>query len=115
MSKNLIIGRENEKATLAMAFRSPDPEFIAVYGRRRVGKTHLIREYFGDSICFEIIGKHNATLGEQLENFALALGRALGIGLQPQKPSSWSEAFLQLEQFLESGVQKRKKTKESSF
>lgn len=98
-----------------MAFRSPDPEFIAVYGRRRVGKTHLIREYFGDSICFEIIGKHNATLGEQLENFALALGRALGIGLQPQKPSSWSEAFLQLEQFLESGVQKIKKNKRIIF
>lgn len=115
MSRNLIIGREKEKAILELAFKSHDPEFIAVYGRRRVGKTHLIREYFGDSICFEIIGKHGATFVEQLDNFARALGRSVGMGLQPQRPSSWSDAFVQLEQFLESGLRKKKAGKRVIF
>ncbi|MBT3223388.1 MAG: ATP-binding protein [Proteobacteria bacterium] len=41
-----IIGREREKATLRALWESPDPEFLAIYGRRRVGKTHLIQEFF---------------------------------------------------------------------
>jgi hypothetical protein len=115
MSEKDIIGRKEEKAILKRASRSSDPEFVAVYGRRRVGKTFLIREYFGDSICFEIIGKHGVTLKEQLDNFALALGKAISIGIQPQKPSSWSEAFNQLEQFLESSTRKGKKGKRVVF
>jgi AAA+ ATPase superfamily predicted ATPase len=115
MSIKNIIGRKEEKAILEKAFRSPDPEFVAVYGRRRVGKTFLIREYFGDSICFEIVGKHSVSLGEQLDNFSFALGDAMGLGIKPQKPSSWSEAFYQLEQFLESSAQKGKKGKRVIF
>ena len=87
-----IIGRREEKAILEQVAGSPEPEFVAVYGRRRVGKTHLVREFFGEEICFEIIGKHGVTLGEQLNNFAHALGKAIGMGIQPQRPSSWSEA-----------------------
>ena len=115
MSEERIIGRQKEKAILELAFRSPDSEFVAVYGRRRVGKTHLVREYFGDAICFEIIGKHGVTLKEQLDNFAQALGKAIGMGIQPQRPSSWSEAFRQLEQFLESSTQKKKRRKRVVF
>ena len=102
MSEERIIGRQKEKAILELASKSPEPEFVAVYGRRRVGKTHLVREFYGDAICFEIIGKHGVTLREQLDNFAQALGKAIAMGIQPQRPSSWSEAFRQLEQFMES-------------
>ena len=115
MSKKRIIGRQKEKAVLELASKSSDPEFIAIYGRRRVGKTHLVREFFGNAICFELIGKHGATLGEQLDNFAQALGKSIGMGIQPQRPSSWSEAFRQLEQFLESPVRKKKKHKRIVF
>lgn len=115
MSKERIIGRQKEKAILKLASRSPEPEFVAVYGRRRVGKTHLVREFFGDAICFEIIGKHGVTLREQLNNFAQALGKAVGMGIQPQRPSSWSEAFRQLEQFMESSIKKEKLGKRVVF
>jgi hypothetical protein len=115
MSKERIIGRQKEKAILKLASRSPEPEFVAVYGRRRVGKTHLVREFFGDAIHFEIIGKHGVTLREQLNNFAQALGKAIGIGIQPQRPSSWSEAFRQLEQFMESSIKKEKLGKRVVF
>jgi uncharacterized protein len=43
--KGKIVGRELETGLLTKALRSVDPEFIAVYGRRRVGKTFLIREF----------------------------------------------------------------------
>lgn len=106
-----IIGRKEEKRILNLASRSSEPEFIAVYGRRRVGKTHLVREFFDETICFEITGKHDVTLEEQLENFAQALGRAMKIGVMLRSPSSWSEAFLQLIQFLESPDYRKKKGK----
>jgi len=106
MSKNKIVGRKDELAVLERVVSSPDPEFIAVYGRRRVGKTHLIREFFGDMICFEITGMYNVSLTDQLTNFSRSLGKAAGMIIQPQRPASWAEAFLQLEQFLESPAQK---------
>lgn len=109
MGRERIIGRREEKAILERAETSPDPEFIAVYGRRRVGKTHLVREFFDDSIVFEITGIHNASMDEQLHNFARSLGRSLGLGIQLKKPDSWLEAFYQLEQFLESTAEKEEK------
>jgi AAA+ ATPase superfamily predicted ATPase len=63
-----IIGRQAEKATLESVARSLEPEFVAIYGRRRVGKTYLVREYFEKAICFEIVGIKNATLRDQLDN-----------------------------------------------
>ncbi len=44
MSK--IIGRAGEKAILQQVYSSNKPEFVALYGRRRIGKTYLIREFF---------------------------------------------------------------------
>ncbi len=97
-----IIGRVEEQNVLQSALKSPDPEFIAVYGRRRVGKTFLVSNFFKNLICFEITGIHNADKNEQLENFSIALGKAMGLGIRPQQPSSWFEAFRQLEQYLSS-------------
>lgn len=102
MAKQNIIGRNAECSILAKALTSSEPEFIAVYGRRRVGKTFLVREYFEESICFELVGVHNASLKQQLLNFAQSLKNAMGIGIQPQVPKSWFEAFSILQQFLES-------------
>jgi AAA+ ATPase superfamily predicted ATPase len=110
-----IIGRTSEKTVLESALRSNEAEFIAVYGRRRVGKTHLIRNYFEDSICFEMVGEYDGTLKDQLKNFAYGLSNATGMGIQLQPPTSWSEAFRQLEQYLESPMVKGKGGKRIVF
>ena len=47
-----IIGREREQDVLQTCLQSDRPEFLAVYGRRRVGKTYLIKEYFNDRFSF---------------------------------------------------------------
>lgn len=115
MSVENVIGRDLEKSVLDRAFRSNESEFIAVYGRRRVGKTHLIRNYFEDFICFEIVGNYGGTLKDQLDNFAYGLSKATGLGIQMQSPTSWNEAFQQLEQYLSSPVVKRRKGKHVVF
>lgn len=115
MSRDRISGRTPEMGVLERALKSPEPEFVAIYGRRRVGKTFLVREFFGDSICFELTGLHSASMSEQLDNFAQALGKAVGLGVAPRPPASWQEAFAQLEQFLESPQASRNGTKPVVF
>jgi AAA+ ATPase superfamily predicted ATPase len=102
MAKDKIIGRTDESKILEMALYSNDPEFIAVYGRRRIGKTFLIREFYENSICFELVGIHKAGLKIQLQNFAQSLKKAMGLGIQPETPTTWFQAFIDLEQFMES-------------
>jgi len=102
VAKERISGRDAEMAVLEKALRSSEPEFVAIYGRRRVGKTYLVREFFGDSICLELTGLHDATMADQLVNVAEALGKAMGLAVPPRTPTSWREAFWQIERFLES-------------
>jgi len=73
---------------------STEAELIAVYGRRRVGKTYLIRELLGDAIWFEMTATYGAPVRDQLANFATALAVTRGSALEP--PSSWRVAFEQL-------------------
>ena len=96
-----ITGRVAEMQKLAQALASADAEFVAIYGRRRVGKTFLVREFFGEAIRFELTGIHGVSLADQLENFATALGRAKGASEKLCPPGSWQEAFEQLARHVE--------------
>ena len=87
----MLIGRKNEQQTLLDALKSDESEFIAVYGRRRVGKTYLIRETFNYHFAFEHSGLLDAPLAEQLEEFMESLYSA---GMpESECPKSWREAF----------------------
>ena len=102
-----IIGRYNEQQTLQQYVASDNPEFVAVYGRRRVGKTFLIKEYFNKSFSFYISGLANATKEEQLENFNATL---TAYGKTPySRAGNWTEAFRQLIHLLENSKKKGKK------
>ncbi len=74
---------------------------IAVIGRRRVGKTFLIRSFFAGKIDFEITGIHNGTLSEQMQNFTYHLDTISVDGTSRDRPQNWLEAFLQLTVVLE--------------
>jgi AAA+ ATPase superfamily predicted ATPase len=95
-----LIGRQEEKKILGKALASAEAELIAVYGRRRVGKTFLIRTLYNDRIIFEITGIHEAQLTEQLENFSLSLQKAMGSPVPPAVPDNWIKAFDFLQQYL---------------
>jgi AAA+ ATPase superfamily predicted ATPase len=71
----IFIGREKELSYLNEAFSSKKSEFVAIYGRRRVGKTFLARNAFKDNFTFQVTALANASMKQQLANFNLALSR----------------------------------------
>ena len=86
-----MIGREKERKLLEDARDSEYSEFVAVYGRRRVGKTFLVRETFDYSFTFQHAGVANSGMRKQLKAFAGSL-RGAG-GEQRAVPRDWLEAF----------------------
>ena len=102
-----IIGRKEEIETIKKLYHSKLPQFLAVYGRRRVGKTFLIDEALKGKITFRHSGlspidtlSHKNSLKEQLKHFYLSLQAQ---GMKKSKcPSSWLEAFFMLEMYLQS-------------
>ncbi len=103
-----LVGRKEEKQLLENALSSNSAELIAVFGRRRVGKTFLIRSVYEKNISFEFSAVHNANMQEQLEGFSKALRKAMNSPVALAVPSSWIEAFEQLENFLAPIVTKKK-------
>jgi hypothetical protein len=97
-AKSKLIGRELERKLLEEYLESDRSEFIAVYGRRRVGKTFFIRQVVGNKACFSLTGMENAGMKDQLANFFFTLRRVFPKAIQP---ISWIEAFDELETCLE--------------
>ena len=85
-----IIGRHNELQILAKYMQTPRSEFIAVYGRRRGGKTFLVRHAIGKEACCSVTGMENVLLDEQLANFYISLRKVYPSAV---RCGSWLEAF----------------------
>lgn len=102
-----IIGRKEEIKILQSVLDSNKSEFVAVYGRRRVGKTFLIRNVLQDTITFQVTGMGNVNLTQQLTNFHIALQK-LQPNNQIQQDGNWLMAFQQLISYLESHPAKKK-------
>lgn len=99
---NTIIGRKSELDILNKIYRSKQAEFLAVYGRRRIGKTFLISEYFRNKgKYFELTGTKDASLKTQLSNFREEFADAFYGGVKQELPKSWQEAFNQLRRKVE--------------
>lgn len=102
---NAIVGRIKEQEELKHLYQSSKAEFVVVYGRRRVGKTFLIREFFGDKLDFYHTGlspielEGNKLQEKQLQSFSFSLKR-YGADIDHQ-PKDWLEAFEMLISLLE--------------
>ncbi|MEO6685594.1 MAG: ATP-binding protein [Dyadobacter sp.] len=103
-----VIGRKEEIELLKAALQSNNAGLIAVYGRRRVGKTFLIRNYFENHMLFELTGMYGASLKEQLQQFSKALQKATGSALTLNPPKNWIEAFHALEQYITGKIGNKK-------
>jgi uncharacterized protein len=96
----IIVGRDKEIEKLGKILTSPQSEFLAVYGRRRVGKTFLIRQFYKANMVFDFTGAKEATKIQQLQNFfAEYLNRTKG-KKETKAPASWFEAFQYLANYL---------------
>lgn len=87
----MIVGRKPELEILKKYLKSNKAEFIAIYGRRRIGKTFLVHEFFKDKgIYFEITGSNKASKKEQLKNFNRELRTLFP---EAEQTNDWSDAF----------------------
>ena len=98
MAKDSIIGREYEQSALQGVCEQEEARLVAVYGRRRVGKTYLIKQFFNEKFDFFFTGSFQAPMSAQLALFRDALceysGKTYPI------PKNWFEAFHQLRDYL---------------
>jgi hypothetical protein len=104
-----LIGRKKEQETLLALLHSPEPEMVAIVGRRRVGKTFLIRTVYENRIDFELTGIQNATQEKQLQHFHTQLKIQFGRKAPKKLPTDWMDAFWQLISILD----KLKKTEKA--
>ncbi|MBI5242667.1 MAG: ATP-binding protein [Elusimicrobia bacterium] len=94
MNTPLLIGRHAEKAHLLKTWHSAEAELIALYGRRRVGKTHLVRAVFQDRGRYmEVIGLKDGSLEDQLAIFIKSLQETFYRGIPIQKVAGWKQGF----------------------
>ena len=93
-----VIGRKLEIKRLSEFVKSEKAELLVVSGRRRVGKTFLIRHFFNDNFTFYFSGAENAGKKQQLFNFTAALNAYSGV-INPVV-DNWQSAFVQLEQYI---------------
>ena len=96
-----IVGRVAEKAILASVESSGRSAFVAVYGRRRVGKTFLIRSFYQQAFAFQLTGIANIGVAEQLANFHAALIRYFPQFEDRPVSKDWFSAF----QYLITGLE----------
>lgn len=99
---NKIIGREQEIKKLSAAVDRVRPEFIALYGRRRVGKTFLINQIFRNQFAFKMTGVIEGTLKDQFTAFVDAMND-YGFDV-PEQPKDWMQAFIMLKNALKKKV-----------
>lgn len=112
--KELIIAREKEKAALQRLLEEPTAQFLAVYGRRRIGKTFLLREFFGDFAFMhtalspmELKDSNKQLLYQtQLNEFVTSLQKYGSHSTQPI--NNWFDAFHQLEKLLDAKRTRKK-------
>ncbi len=103
----IIIGRETEQSILTEIAATVNADMLAVTGRRRVGKTYLIKTFFENQLQFEFSGVLNANNEQQLQSFAIALAKQSGNKAIKKIPENWMDAFHQLTVYLD----KQQKTK----
>lgn len=102
-----IAGRKEEQYLLKQLLDSNKAEFVAIYGRRRVGKTFLVRKVFETHLVFQMTGIANAKTPQQLANFFAVLKESAS-GIADEIPKNWFDAFALLRQYLQQLEQSKK-------
>ena len=93
-----LLGRQKEQEVLEDCLNSDQSEFVVVYGRRRVGKTYLIKEFFNNEVSFYATGVAETNTKEQLDYFHDSL---LEYGSKEKRPpQNWREAFSRVKEIL---------------
>jgi len=106
-----LTGRKEEQEILQELYDSNRPEFLAIFGRRRVGKTFLIKQYFEKKDCFffSVTGIQDGEIIDQIGRFVIEIGQAFYQGSELKEQKSWFNAFDVLAIAIKKFVPKNKK------
>jgi uncharacterized protein len=88
-----FIGRAKEKDILLKALQSNEAEMVAIVGRRRIGKTFLVRNVYKEQLDIEVSGIQNVSNKDQIKNFTLQLKNSLHEAFIPRKTTNWLDTF----------------------
>lgn len=105
MKENRIIGRDYEQHVLQNICEEEEARLVAIYGRRRVGKTYLVKYFFKEKFDFFFTGSFGTPMKVQLSLFRVALEQYSG--RKWPMPKSWFDAFAQLQEYLQ-GLKKKR-------
>lgn len=105
-----MICRDKEQEILSDLLKSKRAEFLAIYGRRRVGKTFLIREFFKKQsiILFSVAGSKEGNLTEQISHFTKVIGDTFYNGVLIKESKSWDQTFALLTKAIKDQPLKKK-------
>jgi uncharacterized protein len=104
-----IVGRKSQIGDLQAAMVSNRAEMVALIGRRRIGKTFLVKQVYENRINFELTGIQYANKKEQIQNFLMQVAKYCPNHEVQKKPDSWLEAFFLLANALENQKTLQKK------
>lgn len=106
-----LIGRNDEKEILRAFYESQRPEFLAIYGRRRIGKTALIKRYFEEdhALFFNVTGIQKGTKEMQIRRFTKEIGKVFYHGAEIKEQKNWVDTLDNLSMAIENTVPKNKK------
>lgn len=102
-----LIGREKETKIMKNLLQSKEAELLAVIGRRRVGKTFLIKKIYHEQMSFQITGIQHANKREDLFNFVEARNNYFPRSTKMKEPNDWFEAFSQLKKLIKPKAKKQ--------
>lgn len=107
----MLVGRVPEKKMLQNAYGTKNAEFIAIFGRRRIGKTFLIKHFFKEKECvfLHVTGVKSGTLTEQVGRFIKAISETFYKGSELKEQKNWLDAFDVLNETINKHVEKAKK------
>lgn len=106
----MMIGRSAEVQRLEGLYLSKEAQFVVLYGRRRIGKTYLIRQFFQKKkkTFFQVTGIQKGSLKKQLAHFSESLSEVFMHGVKMAPSRSWEEAFNSLTQLINASKTKEK-------
>ena len=108
MKETNIIGRDDEKLLLERILANTKADLVAVYGRRRIGKTYLIRSYLKKHISLEYSGIHNVETTIQLAGYCRALAKQLNNNIALPEAGDWFAAFDLTARLLQKKMRRKK-------
>jgi len=106
-----VFGRKAEIEILERIYQSSQPEFMALFGRRRVGKTYLVKQFFKNkagAVFFNVTGSKGGSFEEQTSNFIVRIGEVFYNGLSLEKTKDWNKVFALLTKAINEQNNKKK-------